>query len=277
MSPSTCFVHILTLGQDKLSAKAAKCIFLGYSRLQCSYCCYSPDTHRYFVFIKVTFFEHSYIFSSPPPFNPEVLSLPLIFPLPTLSFKSLATPPRPLQVYTRRPHTDIRPLDDSSPMAMAPPSTTSVLPSTIDPPISIRKGTCSSRNPHPIYSFLSYHRLSSPYSTFISTLSSVSLPNTVHEALSHPGWKQAMVEEITALHSTSTWDLVLLPANKSPVGCLWVYTVKIDPNGGVYRLKARLVAKGYTQIYDSDYYDTFSLVAKMTSIRLLLSMAAMSS
>ena len=133
-------------------------------------------------------------------------------------------------------------------MAMAPPSTT---PSTIDPPISIRKGTCSSRNPHPIYSFLSYHRLSSPYSTFISTLSSVSLPNTVHEALSHPDWKQAMVEEITALHSTSTWDLVLLPANKSPVGCLWVYIVRIDPNGGVDRLKARLVAKGYTQIYDS--------------------------
>ena len=38
----TCFVHILTLGQDKLSAKAMKCIFLGYSRLQKGYCCYSP-------------------------------------------------------------------------------------------------------------------------------------------------------------------------------------------------------------------------------------------
>ena len=42
-------------------------------------------------------------------------------------------------------------------------------------------------------------------------------------------------------------------------------------------LKARLIAKGYTQIYGSDYYDTFSPVAKMASVRLLLSMAAMSS
>ena len=95
----------------------------------------------------------------------------------------------------------------------------SVLSSLVDPPIPIRKGIHSSRNPHPIYNFMSYHRLSSPYSAFISTLSYVSLPNTAHEALSHPGWKQAMIEEIVALHSTGTWDLVPLPAGKSPVGC----------------------------------------------------------
>ena len=92
----------------------------------------------------------------------------------------------------------------------------------------------------------------------------------MHEALSHAGWKQAMVEEMAALHSTGTWNLVTLPASKS-------HTVKIGSNGGVDRLKARLVAKGYTQIYGSHYYDTFSTVAKMASIRLLFSMVAMRS
>ena len=53
-----------------------------------------------------------------------------------------------------------------------------------------------------------------------------------------------MVEEMAALHSTGTWDLGPLPASKSHVDCCWVYTVKIDPDGGVDHLKAYLVTRG---------------------------------
>ena len=56
-----------------------------------------------------------------------------------------------------------------------------------------------------------------------------------------------------------------------------MYTVKIGLDGRVDRLKGRLVAKGYTRVYGSDYYDTFSPVTKIVSIRLLLSMATMQS
>ena len=86
-----------------------------------------------------------------------------------------------------------------------------------------------------------------------------------------------MVDEMAALHSTGTWDLVVLPFGKFPIGCRWVYTVKVGPNGLVDHLKARLVAKGYTQVYGSDYGDKFSPVAKIASVHLLLSMTAMCS
>ncbi|RVW32397.1 Retrovirus-related Pol polyprotein from transposon TNT 1-94 [Vitis vinifera] len=244
----TCFVHILTPGQDKLSAKAMKCLFLGYSRLQKGYRCYSLETHRYFISADVTFFEDSPFFSTTSEF---IIVALVVAPLPF--------PEAPA---------------DSLPIPSASPAP--ALPSPNDLPIAVRKGTRSTRNPHPIYNFLSYHRLSSPYSAFVSAISSVSLPKSTHEALSHPGWRQAMVDEMAALHSNGTWDLVVLPSGKSTVGCRWVYAVKVGPDGQVDRLKARLVAKGYTQVYGSDYGDTFSPVAKIASV-LLLSMAAMCS
>ncbi|RVW97043.1 hypothetical protein CK203_032336 [Vitis vinifera] len=81
---------------DKLSAKATKCIFLGYSRLQNGYRCYSLDTHRYFLSTDVTFFEDSPFFSSS-----ESLPISEVLPLPYISPPSDALS-SPLQVYHRR-------------------------------------------------------------------------------------------------------------------------------------------------------------------------------
>lgn len=81
----------------------------------------------------------------------------------------------------------------------------------------------------------------------------MSMPRNFAEALSQPQWKAAMQEEMAALEKNDTWELVDLPTNKVPVGCKWMYTVKLKPNGSVDRYKAHLVAKGYTQTYMIDY------------------------
>ena len=90
-----CFVHILAPRQDKLSAKATKCVFLGYSRLHRGYCCYSLNTNCYFISTDVTFFEDSSFFSSAARLSvPDVLSIPLVLPSPDFPSPHIDVVPR---------------------------------------------------------------------------------------------------------------------------------------------------------------------------------------
>ncbi|BBG98715.1 HXXXD-type acyl-transferase family protein, partial [Prunus dulcis] len=105
-------------------------------------------------------------------------------------------------------------------------------------------------------------------------MESIHVPTRVEEALKDPKWAKAMDEEMLALQKNTTWEVMKLPIGKKTVGCRWVFTVKYKVDGTVDRYKARLVAKGYTQTYGVDYQETFSPVAKMNTVRVLISLAA---
>ncbi|KAH9716025.1 protein kinase domain-containing protein [Citrus sinensis] len=140
----------------------------------------------------------------------------------------------------------------------------------LDLPIALRKGIRSCTQ-HPLSNFVSYKNLSSSYHTFVSQLSSVDIPKSIQEALKVPEWKKAVREEMEALEKNRTWEMVYLPEGKLIVGCKWIFTVKYNSYGSLERYKARLVAKGFTQTYGVDYQETFAPVAKLNTIRILLS------
>ena len=115
--------------------------------------------------------------------------------------------------------------------------------------------------------------MSTAFRAFIKKIKITEVPRNIQEALKSPEWKAAVLEEMKALKKNETWDVVEIPRGKTPVGCKWVFTIKYNSDGGIERYKARLVAKGFTQTFGVDYTETFAPVAKLNTIRVLLSLA----
>ena len=102
-------------------------------------------------------------------------------------------------------------------------------------------------------------------------------PECYQEAMSHEDkgeWNKAMQEEMKSLKENHTYDLVKLPKGKRSLKNKWVYKLKTEETTSKPRYKARLVVKGSSQKKGVDFEEIFSPVVKMSSIRVVLGLAA---
>ena len=98
-------------------------------------------------------------------------------------------------------------------------------------------------------------------------------PKDIHEALKHESWINAMQEELEQIEKNQVWTLISRPVDKNVVGTRWVFKNKLNIDEKIVRNKARLVAKGYIQEFSIDFEESYTLVARLEVVCLLLAYA----
>ncbi|XP_019427102.1 PREDICTED: uncharacterized protein LOC109335406 [Lupinus angustifolius] len=190
---------------------------------------------------------------TPPTPDTDTIISPNPIPEPT---PTITTPPTTRQfLRNRRPHSYLQ--DYQCDLAIT----------------SQRPINTSSSTSHPLSSIISYRNCSASYKNFCLSITANKEPQSYAQASKIPYWQDAMQKELQALTFNDTWSLTDLPKHKHPIGCKWVYKTKFHAAGSLERHKARLVSKCYTQMEGIDYFETFSPIVKITTVRIVLALA----
>ncbi|GKU86831.1 hypothetical protein SLEP1_g1306 [Rubroshorea leprosula] len=259
---------------DSLNKTLGSCSLAqaGYSPTQKGYKWYDPSSRRILISLDVTFNEvESFLKSSRShPQGESVLGedehsgsisfLEELGGLKSAKPSSLNSPSNPIELESTMPNLQLQPSSQpANPKIVPNPGVTtkSQEQNLVQPPSKQLKPYSKRVQPALVQQQIHESDLSS-----------------VHDALRDRNWACAMIEEMNALDKNETWDIVTRPKERRIVGCKWVFTVKFKVDGTLERYKARLVAKGYTQTYGVDYQEAFAPVAKMNTVRILLSLVA---
>ncbi|CAL1376492.1 unnamed protein product [Linum trigynum] len=302
-----CFVLLPRKERHKLDPKTARCVFLGYSDRHKGYLCYDPEGQRLRIGYHVIFMENVMYYSTKKESSREEFARSLSF-LETLVVADSVTfgspcvvpaePTPSLSLHdgdgteTSSPVGSLDSSSDESSSSSHSGSNSSshdILNSSSDGSLDSSSGSDESNDPpsppagprrsdrvnkgQPPPRHNDYVVFAVDPVTF--AVEPIHVPSHYRYACGIPEWDNAMIEEIDALEENETWEVIPRTPDMSVVGCKWVFTVKLKPDGSLDRYKARLVAQGFSQEYGIDYDETFAPVAKMQTVRCVLAVAAM--
>lgn len=303
-----CYAHNLDHHGDKFASRSRRCVFLGYPYGKKGWRLYDLDNETVFSSRDVVFHEDEFPFqkpsTEPTPAELTLSATQLIDELESTPTIHTDTNLEPITHTTdTEPHTST---EEDDPVITntetndrlgrgfrnKKPSSrlTDFIVDTIKPvsnntvsinTVMITSLTTSTSAPsttsgmdHPLSNYHTYDRFSHSHRSYLVAPSVATEPRSYKEAMQDKAWKDAMRAEIDALELNQTWDIQELPPGKIALGCKWVFRVKLKADGTLERYKARLVFLGNNQIKGIDYGETFAPVAKMTTVRIFLDLAA---
>ncbi|CAL5439703.1 unnamed protein product [Camellia sinensis] len=258
------FAHVSKEHRQKLDDKATPCIFIGYGDEEFGYRLWDPKHKKVIRSRDVVFQEGQTFEDFGQPAKPKVDDISEIIPNPAPSQHATDEEELPQHAVNNVELQDGF-LEEEDPEAEGveqgepqPP-----LPETVGP--QLRRST---REFKPSTKY--------PASEYI-LLTDEGEPESFQEAQNHKeksSWQQSMQEEMQSLQKNQTYDLVKLPQGRKALQNKWVFKLKKDGSGKLVKYKARLVVKGFGQKKGIDFDEIFSPVVKMTSIRVVLGLAA---
>lgn len=250
---STCYVHVPKKQRTKMDRKATKGILVGYDQDDGYrvYCQEDGKLHR----SRDVIFEEKLV-------KQQDVALPGSSVGPNLSKETKLTKSDEIETQNEDTEDELWELDDSE-----NDGTLKGIEEDDEEISSIRK-LRNRTNLKPPQKFQDYVMLTS---TFFDE------PETHYDAMkssNRESWIEAMDHEMKALQENDTWEMVQLPPGRRAISNKWVYRLKTNADGSIDKFKARLVIKGFSQRKGVDYDQTFSPVARMSTIRTLISVAA---
>ncbi|WVZ08327.1 hypothetical protein V8G54_021673 [Vigna mungo] len=256
------FANTITSGRTKLDKRASKCIFLGFKSGVKGFLLYDMTTHQLFLSRNVIFYESHFPYSvshhhhTSTAASQQSFDSLIAFDIPGSHFNDFRIT---LDIISsNNDHNVVEPVrqfhNDSNDIVQPVDPPGRISTRIRKPPAYLSDYDCStvsfaptsSSTAYPIQSYLSYSKCSNSHTVFCMSLSAIIKPSSFKETCQHAHWQQAMLAEIKALERNRT---------------CW----------GIERYKAPLVAKGFTQTEVMDFFDTFSPVVKLTTVKFLLS------
>ncbi|KAJ9553607.1 hypothetical protein OSB04_017652 [Centaurea solstitialis] len=232
-----CEVYVKRPTSEKLKPKSDKCFFVGYPRTTVGYYFYNPEENKVFVARNGKFLEEKFLSSG-----------------------------------NTRKDVDLQVVDEENTTPIVEPE---IQHENVEP----RSETIEEVQTQDLRRSSRVRQEPDRYLGFLVSQDNGDLnePTSYGEAVSgneSEQWQEAMKAEMQSMYDNQVWELTDLPQHCRAVGRKWVFKKTTDMDGNVHTFKARLVAKGFTQTHGIDYDETFSPVAMLKSIRILMAISA---
>ena len=241
-----CDAYVKKLQPDKLEPKSEKCVFIGYPKETVGYTFYHRSEGKIFVAKNGSFLEKEFLSKEVSGRKVELDEVTVPAPLLESSSSQKSVPVIPTPISEEANDDDHETSDQV----------------TTEPRRSTRVRSAPEWYGNPVLEVM---------------LLDHDEPTNYEEAMVSPDsakWLEAMKSEMGSMYENKVWTLVDLPDDRQAIENKWIFKKKTDAGGNITFYKARLVAKGFRQVQGVDYDETFSPVAMLKSVRIMLAIAA---